>query len=513
MGSGGDVHPVRRAHGRDPVSGDHHRAVFDDPVLRPVGRRIDGGRDDPPPDEGHDSRGDVRRGPEADALSLALGLRRLLRPALHEGEGLGQVPGVVVRTLAPVQLPAVTGPVQVGPGFPGGLGDRIALRVLRDRDRASGPGEGRDVGAPALHERDPRAVGGNHPFGDVGPGEMGDLFLAVQVRAHEPDAGLGPLGEEDPGAVGVVGGGRSPVPYLPGRSGSVRRGDHDPPHLTVGRSSTGIPRHTSEHHPAAVRRPARFHVVSGPSHDVHAFASRGRSHPNPALVLVIPGDVDDTGAVGGEPGEGFDVFGGCQAARCPVGHVLHPDPTQGREGDPPSVGGGVDVSKHLHVERVSGQLHVVTDRSLHPLVHRGGEGDFRGLSRGRVYPPDLSLGPDQKLVGARDPGKIGVHPVDRPGLLHVPLETVPDGPFLTRLHVPEEEDGGGPDPAHEGEASTVGVGRGCDGTPGASRDRLLLPGPEVSPTDRVDPRVGVLVVLEEGARGDVLGVIQPLPVR
>src|SRR6185295_90662 len=102
----------------------------------------------------------------------------------------------------------------------------------------------------------------------------------------------------------------------------------------------------------------------------------------------------------------------------------------------------------------------------------------------------------------------GIDAVDRPGLLHVPLEAVEDRPLLARGEVLEEDLALAAHPADEREGLAVRRRSGADRAARAGdefRGLALLP---IEALDDVDLGVGVLVVLEDGAGGCVLAVVE-----
>jgi hypothetical protein len=171
------------------------------------------------------------------------------------------------------------------------------------------------------------------------------------------------------------------------------------------------------------------------------------------------------------------------------------------------------VAKHLHVEPVSAYVHRVAHGLLDPHVHGCREGDLGHGAGLRVHPPHPSLCPDHHVIRIRHPREPGLRTMDRPRLLHVVLQTIPNGPLFARFEIAHEQHRGFAHPADERQTTTVRMGRRRDGSTGATGHGLLLSRFQVPATNGVDPGVRILVVLEQRPGRDVLAVVDPPTVR
>jgi hypothetical protein len=108
----------------------------------------------------------------------------------------------------------------------------------------------------------------------------------------------------------------------------------------------------------------------------------------------------------------------------------------------------------------TGKLVAARLGATHRLCRLAGVGDAEwdlgGLLARDVDPADLAGRPQHDGPGIRRPGDAGVDAVDRPGLLHVPLEAVVDGALDAGVDVLDEENGLRALASDEGERLPVG---------------------------------------------------------
>src|SRR6185295_19246526 len=125
-----------------------------------------------------------------------------------------------------------------------------------------------------------------------------------------------------------------------------------------------------------------------------------------------------------------------------------------------------------------------------------------------VEPPDLAAGPEDEGLRIRRPRHVRIDAVDRPGLLEVAIQAVPDRPDLSRAGIGDVQHALAPDPPDERERLAVGRGGRPDRAAGTGEEGLGLAGLPVEAVDDVDLAVRILVVVEGVARGVVLAVLQ-----
>ena len=102
--------------------------------------------------------------------------------------------------------------------------------------------------------------------------------------------------------------------------------------------------------------------------------------------------------------------------------------------------------------------------------------------------------------------------MNRPDLLHVPVERVVDRSVLAASEIVQEEVALEADPPHEGDVPAVRRGSRADGAAGPRDHRLDLPRLAVDAADRVDADGRVPAVLVDAARRRVLAEVDVAPV-
>src|SRR5690606_9675310 len=110
-------------------------------------------------------------------------------------------------------------------------------------------------------------------------------------------------------------------------------------------------------------------------------------------------------------------------------------------------------------------------------------------------------------------GEARVDAEDRPRLLLVMVEPVPELALPGALHIMEHEHGLEPDPLDVGHRPAVGREARPDRAARAADEGRRPAGVTVEPPDRVDPGVRVAVVLEPAAGRHVLAVVEVPAVR
>src|SRR6185295_5233275 len=146
------------------------------------------------------------------------------------------------------------------------------------------------------------------------------------------------------------------------------------------------------------------------------------------------------------------------------------------------------------------------DRLEHLPSRADVERDDRNLAGGDVEPPDLAAGPEDEGLRIRRPRHVRIDAVDRPGLLEVAIQAVPDRPDLARAGIGDVQHALAPDPPDERERLAIGRGGRPDRAAGTGEEGLGLAGLPVEAVDDVDLAVRILVVVEGVARGVVLAV-------
>ncbi len=243
-----------------------------------------------------------------------------------------------------------------------------------------------------------------------------------------------------------------------------------------------------------LRRPVRqIANVDEPQRRIrHALPVRRHGHPPQHA------DGEDGGSCGCSPPltpcpspRGRGGFLGGRTIRDPLSHRER----AGVRGAPSR--GAIDVrrsrSRHHPRQHIHRKPH--RRRRLPRVLHV--KRNLVNLLPRQIHPLDEPPGPEHHRLRIRRPSHPGINPLDRPRLLHVPLEPVVHRPLDTRLEVLHEQHRLGPNPPHERERLPVRRRRRPDrpARPGHVVDDL--PRVAVEPLDDVDLPVRVLVVLPD----------------
>ena len=337
--------------------------------------------------------------------------------------------------------------------------------------------------------------------------------LAVQADGdqllRQPAAGQ----EEHPGAVGVELRLASIVADLP-RLAAGGRAQEQAGVATEGAAHDRVPALADVDDLRAVRREARA-VVEARLRRQFALGAGGEvAHHDAAAAGIGPGGEDQLAAVGRETGLVLEavVAPGQRHRRCVA--VAQPEPADGMEHHAAPVGRRGDVARHLRRERALGQALGLARRLGDDLLDLGGERDVRCFARGGVNAPELAvLAPHDQRGVVRRPVEVGVGPEDRPSLLLVAGEAVPERAHLAAGEVEQVQHALVADALHEREGLAVRRGLRTHGAARTGDQRLDLAGLAVEALDGVDQAVRVLVVFEGGSAADVLGEVDVAAVR
>ncbi len=444
---------------------------------------------------------------------LAGGSGRVLGSAGEEGEGVLEVEGVELGAERPGEALRVAGPAQGLSRVAGDPADGQGGLLRPHLDRLAGGDERHHVGLEALGEGQPAAVGGDLELGGVLARDVRALVLAVEAEGDELALPLVSLPEEiEAVALGAE------VGLLPlfGDQYGIAAGNRravDPRLDRPGRGADVAPLDLAEDDLLAVGRENGFHVLPRLLDHHATLAAAGGDHAHGAQLVVVPGGVDHLAAVAREgredlPGVLFGRGRPGQPARRAVGQVADPEMAERLVDHAVPLGGDVHPAQHPGLEALRRHL----DGEAHGLGDLPGgadvEGDVGDLAAGDVDAPDLAAGPEDDRLIVRRPGHRGVDAVNRPGLLHVAVETVVDRPGLAGAQVHQVERALAAHAADEGERLAVRRRGGADRASRTGDEALGLAGLAVEALDDEDLAVGVLVVLEDRSRGGVLAVIE-----
>ena len=249
-------------------------------------------------------------------------------------------------------------------------------------------------------------------------------------------------------------------------------------------------------------------------HHVPGRAAGGGHRAQLAQPRIGPAYEHDRLAIARPGGEQLErsVIAAHQSARLAAGRRLDPQLAQGLEHHLLAIGRHGGPTGHLGRETVGRDLDLwmggVDD---HPRVVDLERNDA-GRAVGDVGALNLAARPEHHGPAVGRPGHVGVDAGDRPGLLHVLVQSVIDLALLARHQVLHIELGLGPFTADEGDLLAVRRRGRADRAAHARHGRGHLAGLQVIAFDLEQVCVGVLRVLEDRARRDVAGVEDALAV-
>ncbi|GIX38763.1 MAG: hypothetical protein KatS3mg127_2002 [Silanimonas sp.] len=296
--------------------------------------------------------------------------------------------------------------------------------------------------------------------------------------------------------------------------GAARLQQVDAGVAVVGAADQGMAAVLGEDHAAAIGGIARRGIDAGFAAQ-HPLAATGQlAFHHLAAALVVPGGEQHPPAIRREGRLVLEaVLGRRQGAR-PALALLEPEPAHGVEEHPPPVRRGGHVAHHARGELALRQHLLLPRRFRHLQFDLGLEGNVRGLAAGSIDAPELALpAPDHEGAAIRRPVEVGVGAEDRPALLLVALEAVPERADDAALEVEQVQHALLAQALDEGQGPAVRRGLRPHRAAGAGHQGLDGAGLAVEALDGVDQAVRVLVVLEGGARAHVLAEIDVATIR
>ncbi len=448
-----------------------------------------------------------------DALQR-IGLGQARRCARHEGKGVLELAGEVAVAHHPVQGAAVAAPVQVGAHVLADARDRNRLGVARQLDAAAGLRQRRHVGIEQFGEGNPAAVGAECGEVDVLEVEHFARLLAVQAHRHQLLLQAAVAGEvEHARAVGAELRFDALLGHAPRRAvGQLLHVDALLAAVELaGERTAGL---LGPGDAAAVARVGRAVVEARRGADDAVAAACQLAFVDCALRRVRPGGIEQARAVGAETRLVFEhCFVAAQARGCATGQGLGPQVAQGMEHQGLAVGAGGHVTDHLRREAAAVEVLLEAQRRGDGLAHLGAEGNLRRRAAGDIHAPQLALRPDHQALRVGGPGEVGVGAEDRPGLLHIVRQAVPQRAHGAAGEVEHLQHALVAHALDEGQRRAVGRGLRTHGAARGVDDGLHLARLAVQALDRVDRGMRVLVVLEVRPSAHVLGEIHPAAVR
>ena len=198
------------------------------------------------------------------------------------------------------------------------------------------------------------------------------------------------------------------------------------------------------------------------------------------------------------------VGGPREAAGRARGQLFQVEVSERRVHDAAAVRRDRGPAQLLDVEALGRHGRLKADRlpDLARVLHV--ERDLLGLAGRDGDAPELALRPRHHLAAVGRPAEARVDALDRPRLLQVALEALPEGPLHAGREVLHEERALAVEPAHERERLAVGRRHRAHRTARAGHERLDPSVLEVEPLDRVDLAARVTVVLVRPTRRGVL---------
>src|SRR5690606_22586462 len=259
-------------------------------------------------------------------------------------------------------------------------------------------------------------------------------------------------------------------------------------------------------HVPAIRRKARMVVEAGLLGQLAALGgAAGAAHVDRAQARFGPGRVQQLAAVGAEAGLVFvDIAVAGHAHRRAARQRLAPQLAQRVEDQAAAIGRGGHVADHARVEAAFGQGLREAQRLGHHLLHLGGERDLRCRAAGHVHAPETALRPDHHRLRVRRPVEAAVGPEDRPGLLLVMAQAVPDRAHLAAGDVHAVQHAGVAHALDEGQGLSVRRHLRAHRAAGRGDHGFGLAGLAVEALDGIDHAVRVAVVVEGAAGAHVL---------